>query len=349
MGEFARKTEKADGIATILLVEDDVGCRSFLRDLLSFEGYGVIVSESASEALRMLSHAIHRPDLLIVDFHMSHMNGFELVRELRSKEEFRATPILMFSSTHKQIQETIQLEGVQFLSKSSPNQLILETIRRLVPLRATPVRAEVETVARSGDHLIDLARDLPLERFSDSSEAKPGWFRKFFGEKETPEPDHSPRQSSQPEIESLPEPPPEPKAALWTPPEPDAQTPVPVPAPKPVLETPSPNGTGSLIDDEARSLAERFARLTEDLSGTGLALRDGELSREVVEDPHAPAVRLVEELLSEAMQRRASDIHLEPQDGEIIARVRIDGTLHPLVRLPAKLERTLASRVKILA
>ena len=63
----------------------------------------------------------------------------------------------------------------------------------------------------------------------------------------------------------------------------------------------------------------------------------------------APIVRLVESIISQAMARRASDIHLEPLARRFRVRYRIDGILAPGEDLPWRLQRPLVSRLKILA
>ncbi len=59
--------------------------------------------------------------------------------------------------------------------------------------------------------------------------------------------------------------------------------------------------------------------------------------------------KLVDALLSEALQARASDIHLEPEPDQLRVRFRIDGVLHEVKRLPLGLHEAVCSRIKILA
>jgi type IV pilus assembly protein PilB len=63
----------------------------------------------------------------------------------------------------------------------------------------------------------------------------------------------------------------------------------------------------------------------------------------------APVVRVVNLLLTQALRDRASDVHIEPQDGRVRVRFRIDGALHETIELPESLGPALASRLKILA
>ena len=69
--------------------------------------------------------------------------------------------------------------------------------------------------------------------------------------------------------------------------------------------------------------------------------------RQQVED--APVVRLVNLMIAEAIDGRASDIHVEPQRERVLVRYRIDGVLHELMRPPKNLQMAITSRIKVLA
>jgi type IV pilus assembly protein PilB len=62
-----------------------------------------------------------------------------------------------------------------------------------------------------------------------------------------------------------------------------------------------------------------------------------------------PAVKIVDTLMEHAIYQDASDVHIEPEEKNIIIRYRIDGLLYDIVTLPKKLHAGLVSRIKILA
>jgi len=80
----------------------------------------------------------------------------------------------------------------------------------------------------------------------------------------------------------------------------------------------------------------------EDISGV---LREEVLTDQV----DAPIIRLVNAILAEAVKERASDVHIEPQEGEVLVRYRIDGVLHPKLRLPKGYQAPLITRLKVMA
>ena len=63
----------------------------------------------------------------------------------------------------------------------------------------------------------------------------------------------------------------------------------------------------------------------------------------------APIIKLVNLVLSQSIQKRASDIHIEPYEKDFRVRFRIDGTLYDMMHPPLKLKDAITSRVKIMA
>ena len=62
-----------------------------------------------------------------------------------------------------------------------------------------------------------------------------------------------------------------------------------------------------------------------------------------------PVIRLVDHIIAEAITTRASDIHLEPEEGGVAVRYRIDGVLRDTMKLPRAAGLPLVSRIKIMA
>jgi general secretion pathway protein E len=63
----------------------------------------------------------------------------------------------------------------------------------------------------------------------------------------------------------------------------------------------------------------------------------------------APVIRLVNLIINHALERRASDIHIEPFENQLIVRYRIDGVLHETESPPRRLSAAVISRIKIMA
>ncbi len=63
----------------------------------------------------------------------------------------------------------------------------------------------------------------------------------------------------------------------------------------------------------------------------------------------APVVKFINGLLTDAVLKGASDIHIEPYEKEVRVRYRVDGALHEVMKPPMKMKAALTSRIKILA
>jgi type IV pilus assembly protein PilB len=86
-----------------------------------------------------------------------------------------------------------------------------------------------------------------------------------------------------------------------------------------------------------------------DVTSTGAEDQEVDLAalRQQVED--APVVRLVNLMIAEAIDARASDIHVEPARDRVTIRFRIDGVLHEVMKPPKNLQMAIISRIKVLA
>lgn len=80
----------------------------------------------------------------------------------------------------------------------------------------------------------------------------------------------------------------------------------------------------------------------------------GDLEVEVVDlldldgDDEAPIIRLVNSLLTQSVKDRASDIHIEPFEKDLVVRFRVDGVLYEIIRPPKRFQNSIISRVKIM-
>ena len=99
--------------------------------------------------------------------------------------------------------------------------------------------------------------------------------------------------------------------------------------------------------DMAAKTAESVMSEIEDEDEQG---GDLTLEADILDDPNqAPIIRFVNSLLTQAIKDRASDIHIEPFEKELVVRFRIDGVLYEIVKPPPKLQASIVSRIKIMA
>ncbi|WP_027714972.1 type II secretion system ATPase GspE [Desulfuromonas sp. TF] len=88
----------------------------------------------------------------------------------------------------------------------------------------------------------------------------------------------------------------------------------------------------------------------EDIEGGSEALAAGFEPTDLLDtSDEAPIIRFVNSLITQAYKQRASDIHIEPFERELIARYRIDGILYEVLRPPHRAQASIISRIKIMA
>ena len=103
---------------------------------------------------------------------------------------------------------------------------------------------------------------------------------------------------------------------------------------------------GQTVGESADSMLQEFTDTAIDFTET---MQEAEAGEEEVDESSAPVVRLVQLIITEAVQLRASDIHIEPFEDRIRVRYRIDGVLVERDSPPKRLLGAILSRVKILS
>lgn len=103
--------------------------------------------------------------------------------------------------------------------------------------------------------------------------------------------------------------------------------------------------------DELMRVLDRYQRAETDLDEV-VSSDDDEASLDVVagtDADEAPVVRYVNSLIEQAIQNRASDMHIEPTATDLRVRFRIDGVLHEIDTVPKSAQSALISRIKIMS
>jgi type IV pilus assembly protein PilB len=105
---------------------------------------------------------------------------------------------------------------------------------------------------------------------------------------------------------------------------------------------------GEIIEKEAEGLkkSSEKGKLKHVPVKVGEEREKEELEREAKE---LPIIRIVDTLLKHAIYQRASDIHIEPTEKEVLVRYRIDGILHDAMTLPLVTKSGIVARIKVLS
>jgi len=121
-------------MAKILIVDDEIGIRDLLSEILSDEGYTVAEAENAESARRQVQSSDF--DLILLDIWMPDMDGVSLLKEWKSNKQFSSQVIMM--SGHATIEtavEATKFGSLSFLEKPISMQKLLDTVRHGIEVK----------------------------------------------------------------------------------------------------------------------------------------------------------------------------------------------------------------------
>jgi chemosensory pili system protein ChpA (sensor histidine kinase/response regulator) len=119
-------------LATVLVVDDSLTVRKITGRVLARRGYRVIEARDGLEALDRL--AVDRPGVVLLDVEMPRMDGFEVLRRMRSDPRWRALPVMMVTSrtADKHRNFAFELGASAFLGKPFEEQELLAQVAELL-------------------------------------------------------------------------------------------------------------------------------------------------------------------------------------------------------------------------
>ena len=103
-------------MATILVIDDDPVILEFYNELLMRAGHEVVTAE---DGIQGLARSEHRPELIVVDLMMPNLNGYDFVRQLRTTEGHRTTPVIAVSG----------LSTGEWVLRSGANRFLAKPVR----------------------------------------------------------------------------------------------------------------------------------------------------------------------------------------------------------------------------
>lgn len=176
-------------MASILVVDDEMGIRELLNEILTDEGHTVYAAESAMQARTIREQM--RPDLVLLDIWMPDVDGITLLKEW-SKTGQLTMPVVMMSghATIDTAVEATRIGALNFLEKPIALQKLLKTVNKALesaPKYVEPVEERVAsapsssaspravaseqvTQAPEGEYISGIAKtyfDLPLREARD--------------------------------------------------------------------------------------------------------------------------------------------------------------------------------------
>lgn len=120
----------------ILVVDDEERNRIMLEDILSPQGYSVILAENGAQALDLVTEM--HPDVILLDMRMPEMDGLEVIRRLKSDKSTKLIPIVIVTGMSDMTLriEALKLGADDFLLKPPHMEELKARVRSLVKVSA---------------------------------------------------------------------------------------------------------------------------------------------------------------------------------------------------------------------
>ncbi len=116
----------------VLIAEDEPHLVESLTFILEREGYDIETAHDGETALRRLLAS--RPDLVILDVMLPGRSGFDILRDIRSREETEKLPVMMLTARGqaKDREMALRLGADRFMTKPFSNAEIVEHVRAMM-------------------------------------------------------------------------------------------------------------------------------------------------------------------------------------------------------------------------
>jgi DNA-binding response OmpR family regulator len=162
-------------MARVLVIDDSVMIRQHIARLLTKNSHKVEMATDGQDGLSKLNR--HKPELIIVDFVMPKMNGFQFCSALRSISNYKETPVLLLSSRSDEVGERFieRFHVNDAISKPFEDEALLAVAHKALeegmpgrPSRAVPIIARTDgDVETSSDRQVEERLSKAAERIAE--------------------------------------------------------------------------------------------------------------------------------------------------------------------------------------
>ncbi len=114
----------------ILVIDDEEITTHLAKELLEKQGFSVVCAYDGEEGLRV-AH-LESPDLILLDILIPKIDGFEVCRRLKSEEQFKHVPILMFTGKNlsKDMEKGQEVGVDEYIVKPLSGKALIAVIRK---------------------------------------------------------------------------------------------------------------------------------------------------------------------------------------------------------------------------
>ena len=114
----------------IMIVDDDDYIQELLKNRLEANGYKVSLAEDGLQALSQIKNK--RPDMILLDVYMPHLDGLSFFHELSSDRELRDIPVLVMTGIKNMEDVFASTRVAKFITKPFDSKELLKTIKSCV-------------------------------------------------------------------------------------------------------------------------------------------------------------------------------------------------------------------------
>lgn len=117
---------------TVLVVDDSSSIRQSVSFVLEENGYAVKTADDGSRGLDALGQG--NIDLVITDVNMPEMNGIDMVKQMKTMDEYRFTPVLILTTESQQsiIEEGKAAGASGWMVKPFTNEKLISTVKKVL-------------------------------------------------------------------------------------------------------------------------------------------------------------------------------------------------------------------------
>ncbi|MBI1865177.1 MAG: response regulator, partial [Nitrospirae bacterium] len=153
---------------TILAIDDSPTVRKLMEMILSTEGYRIITAADGMEGIAKAK--VEEPAVVLVDFVMPKMNGFQVCKAIKETANLKDTPIILVTSKGETVgSKFVDLLGiVEYFTKPFQPEDLLEKIREVIDRSPRPA-AKAETLDETAEPVITAE---PVETAETAEEAE---------------------------------------------------------------------------------------------------------------------------------------------------------------------------------
>jgi two-component system alkaline phosphatase synthesis response regulator PhoP len=129
-----------------------------IRYTLAREGFEVVIATNGTEALRQARES--RPDLMLLDLMLPHVNGWELCRRLKQDPATRALPVIMLTARAEEADKVLgfELGADDYVTKPFSTRELVARVRAVVRRSRSPEAEERKHRIKVGDLVVDRQR-----------------------------------------------------------------------------------------------------------------------------------------------------------------------------------------------